>query len=173
MFVRNSVVLLVVVSVGQLACADLTVTATDKKEVANQAHIEETRKAMLSRAPLDTGGDLEAHVWLVRDLMSRQRSPQEMADLERHLEHVVRLKPDAIDARVLLAQVFAVNKKTDLAIKQWKQLATLNPGLRFRYAEALATLGRQDDAIKVIEDARANPAGPGRPARALYEGADL
>lgn len=115
---------------------------------------EATRKKMQELAPVDVGGDPVAHLWLARDLARREsQTPEEQELLRRHLEHLVRQKPNAPVAQLMLSNFHLRAGRPDESLPHLQQVADVAPRYRLQLAALLRRLKREDEATAQLQQA--------------------
>ena len=124
--------------------------------IAQQQSDEPRAWALMSEiAPLDTGGDPRAHIWLARKLLA-QESPHSARSLqaaETHLVYAIKALPDRSDAREMLVGLYLQQRRLDEAVEQLKRIARSKPETYFLLNRLCRDGGKQSLAKNAAEDA--------------------
>jgi tetratricopeptide (TPR) repeat protein len=101
-----------------------------------------------------------AYVELARIAMKSHWSPEGLRDAEALLKSALQIRPDSVEAKVLLGYVFAHQKRyadAEPLFAQAEQAGTKNLWLWTNWGELLQMQGRDDDAIAKYREAIARP----------------
>jgi tetratricopeptide (TPR) repeat protein len=112
-----------------------------------QTDLPRARELLRRIAPESKAGYPDAHYWLARDLIRQQASPTPQLSrvLEHHLEQALR-SAHPIDARVLLAQLYATGGKTEKAIGELEQVVSARPEFQLDLASLYTLAGRTSES---------------------------
>ncbi len=131
-----------------LAARDLYVAA---EALANEEDMEGARKAMEELAPLESGGDVRAHWWLAKDLLTRGKDADgektkaskgaALSGATSHLEEVVERDEANTEAIALLAQAYVLSRDLPSAFRLIDEKGSALPQLHLMGADLAAGLG--------------------------------
>jgi len=129
----------------------LALTATRQNELPR------ARQLMRRIAPATEAGYADAHFWLAQDLIRQPTpaTPQAIRVLEHDLQQALRSPQHQSDARVMLAQLYAADGKTEKAIAELERVAPARLELQLDLSRLYALAGRASESQRAAAKAEA------------------
>lgn len=113
-----------------------------------QGRLDEAREALRRIAPRDGRGYPDAHFWLARDLLAGQPAltAEQTDTLEHHLTEALRSSQAAVEAHVLLGELYLLQKSFGQALTHFAAAAERRPELSLTVAQLHLLLGQPAQA---------------------------
>ena len=116
--------------------------------------LEAARTLLRGIAPAESGGDLEAHWRLAKDLLQNSTDPVLAREAVQHLQHATRSDSHRVEAHQLLAHIFQQSQQYPRAAEHLMQIIDERPNLLFALAESVSRSGDPQEAHKYWVRAR-------------------
>ena len=120
-----------------------------------QKDLPRARELLRRIAPESTAGYPAAHAWLAHDLIRQKvpATPQTLRVLEHHLQQALRSPASELEARVVLAQLYAAGGQPKKAIGELEQVVSVRSELQLDLARQYALAGRRPDSVRAAAKA--------------------
>ena len=108
---------------------------------------------MKTLAPDDRAVFVPAHLWMAQWYLNQDpdASSVSMELVRRHLEHAMRLEPNNLDARTMMARLYRRSGRFDQAIAELQSVVRLRPEQGLNLASVYARQGRWNEAQRELQ----------------------
>ena len=131
------------------------------QSLADAGFLEESTRECKRAIELDSeSADPHFLLGLINKSLFQRGRPQLLEPAVEELARAVELDPHHVEALSALGQLYIGAQRWEEAVRTYQQLSALRPDIHrldLFHAQALANLGRTEEAIDVLQDAPENP----------------